>query len=40
MLRDGGIFIIYGDVDREIVFFEVKDDNVGFNLIGFSLLML
>lgn len=36
MPRDGGILTIHGDADRETAFFEVKDDNAGFNLTGFQ----
>lgn len=36
MPRDGGILTIHGDADRETTFFEVKDDNAGFNLTGFQ----
>ncbi|CAI9115394.1 OLC1v1016293C1 [Oldenlandia corymbosa var. corymbosa] len=31
-----GILTIHGDADRETTFFEVKDDNAGFNLTGFQ----
>ena len=31
-----GEFLIHGDADRETAFFEVKDDNAGFNLTGFQ----